>query len=195
VPQFQPLGNPLPQSGRVEQLAFSPDGKQLVAGVWDGQVHAWDHQRGQLLVSWQAHRTGITGLVFSPDGKTLYTSGPMDRQALAWDTATWQQRTTFPLPMQWVTCLAVSPNGRWLAVGGGSFRKPGQVCLFEAGTGEERTRFSVRTNTVSSVGFLQNGRRLAAGSRAAISPFARERNGRTHVWDIATEEELPWPPP
>jgi alpha-tubulin suppressor-like RCC1 family protein len=60
----------------VESLAFSPDGKLLASGAYDGTVILWDVENGTQLFTIQAHTYwGVHQLVFSPDGATLASSG------------------------------------------------------------------------------------------------------------------------
>jgi WD40 repeat protein len=66
------------QLGRTSSLAWSADGKTLaIAGrSWKESnygpcVHLIDGQSGQLLRTFDQHRTAITNVTFSPDGKRL----------------------------------------------------------------------------------------------------------------------------
>src|SRR5260370_42310484 len=46
-------------------LAFSPDGRTLATGSWEGATELWDLERGALLwPSW--HTTSIRNLAFAP---------------------------------------------------------------------------------------------------------------------------------
>jgi WD40 repeat protein len=77
----------------VTSVAFSPDGKILVSGSKDSTVILWDvalHQPvGQPLRGHSGFANSIipsfvTGVVFSPDCKTL-TSGSDDDRVILWD--------------------------------------------------------------------------------------------------------------
>src|SRR6266540_6691528 len=64
-------------SASVKSIAFSPDGKILATGAWDGSLCLWESQTGKELYSLQENRQHATSLAFSPNGKTL-ASGSFD---------------------------------------------------------------------------------------------------------------------
>ncbi|HEY1379302.1 MAG TPA: sigma-70 family RNA polymerase sigma factor [Gemmataceae bacterium] len=66
------------------QIAFSPDGKRLAAGDWNGAVTTWDLTTGKRVREFAGHRGRIVSLAFSPDGKRL-ASGSIDTTVLVWD--------------------------------------------------------------------------------------------------------------
>ena len=59
--------------GGVIALAFSPDGKTLASGSWDGKILIWDLASRRLLSVISVGRWGpsINALVFAPDNITL----------------------------------------------------------------------------------------------------------------------------
>ncbi|KUJ06164.1 HET-domain-containing protein [Mollisia scopiformis] len=58
----------------VTSVAFSPDGKQIVSGSWDGTVRRWDAATGQqLLPALEGHTDEVNSVAFSPDGKQIVT--------------------------------------------------------------------------------------------------------------------------
>jgi WD40 repeat protein len=66
----------------VDRLAFSPDGRLLAASRSDTatpsnheQLELWDVGSGELRQTLTPHEGGIYAVVFSPDGRTLVTSG------------------------------------------------------------------------------------------------------------------------
>jgi WD40 repeat protein len=77
-------------------VAFSPDGKLLVAGTFDGSLRVWRVDSGQVVGHVKAHDQLVAALAFSPDGKTL-ASGSDDSTILLWDVAE-LLRDTAPVP-------------------------------------------------------------------------------------------------
>jgi hypothetical protein len=49
-------------------VAFSPDGKQVVSGAWDGTVRLWDAATGVALQTLEGHLDMVESVAFSPDG-------------------------------------------------------------------------------------------------------------------------------
>jgi WD40 repeat protein len=63
--------------------AFSPDGKMLAAGGYDGKVRLWDVETAKLKETLAGPNTMIYDVAFSPDGKTLASTG-QDQTVRLW---------------------------------------------------------------------------------------------------------------
>ncbi len=83
----------LPQGAwSVNDVAFSPDGSELVTAGSDGKLRVYDVNTLQIIVTLDAGETDALSVAFSQDGSLLvggYTSG----RARIWDTRTWLQLT------------------------------------------------------------------------------------------------------
>jgi WD40 repeat protein len=68
----------------VCSLAFSPDGRTVAAGCWDGRVRLWDLVSGKEVACLRGHRGRVLSLAFSGDGRLL-ASGSADSSVLLWN--------------------------------------------------------------------------------------------------------------
>ena len=131
----------------VRNLAFSPDGKTLVAGQMEGFLHFWDVATGK--VQRTVRLTDPTRpnkdwiyffqLHVSPDGKRVSTleqffEGKETTRLALWDTATGKLLSRHSLPAQSKAC-AWSADGQTVAL-----PQPDGVKLMEIETGMVRWR-------------------------------------------------------
>jgi hypothetical protein len=114
-------------SGYVNALAFSSDGKLLASASCDGTARIWDVATGKALRVLEGHRGFVDAVLFLPGGEVLATGGE-DGTIRLWEAATGRQRRGFRAhggsarpggdPRRDVFALALSPDGRRLASAG-----------------------------------------------------------------------------
>jgi WD40 repeat protein len=86
----------IPPVPGINRVAFSSDGRLLVAAGQDGYTRVWDVERGDMVREFPA-ATGTVGVIrFSPDDMLLLTSaddGDYQTPDMIelWDTATWER--------------------------------------------------------------------------------------------------------
>ena len=68
----------------AKSLAFSPDNSVLLAGLRNGSIELFDMATGEKISTLDGHTATVETLVFSPDGKTLVSTG-QDGIILVWD--------------------------------------------------------------------------------------------------------------
>lgn len=72
--------------GRVDAIAFTPDGRHLVSGSWDKTIRFWDPEAGEEVAAHDWEIGPIRTLAISPDGLIGAASG--DRGTIVlWDVA------------------------------------------------------------------------------------------------------------
>ncbi|MFO0926609.1 MAG: WD40 repeat domain-containing protein [Gemmataceae bacterium] len=174
-------------SGGVRRLLFTPDGKHLLSGGFDGVVAVWEVSTFRQVRQIKVEASTVYGLALSPDGRTLATAGRDG--AKLWDVATGR-----PIPrdgMNRFSCVTVcfSPDGKLLATG-----DAGSVVLWEVVTGKEVQTLKGFKGEVSQVLFSADGRTLYTGSydrcvrlwEARTGQLIREIEGHTGwVWGIS----------
>jgi WD40 repeat protein len=168
---------------RMFSVAFSPDGRTLVAGSEDGSVLQWD------LTAPEAHPTvlvqdeeGIGSLEFGPDGQTL-AAAAQDGSIRVWDLRQPEADAKILRGREGnITSIAFSPAGPLLASGSiDGETGTGTVQLWDLTRRRPRAITLGRGDGVRSVAFSPDGQMLASGSIA----------GTVHLWDARNYEAEP----
>jgi WD40 repeat protein len=173
-------------------VAFSPDGKTLAVGGFngngngDGAVWLWNvpagHQIGGVLTP-AILSGGVTSVAFSPDRKTLAVggiNGNGDGAVWLWNVATGHQTGDF-LTRGAVTSVAFSPDGKTLATGADD----GTARLWDVATRRQAGNPLVSGGPVTSVAFSPDGKILAVGGTDKS-----DGDGTVQLWDVATGEQI-----
>jgi RNA polymerase sigma factor (sigma-70 family) len=175
------------------RAALSPDGKQLVTGGWGPGAHLYETRTGKEVRQFKGHRSGITHLRFTPDGRSLvtattgrpigaYAEGEQwDKQSIwLWDVATGKVRRQFggELPLH---ALALSPDGRTLTATG---LVGDDVHLWELATGKERAVLHGHGEMIFATAFSPDGAFLASGSMDRTTRLWRLPGGK-HAYTFA----------
>jgi WD40 repeat protein/serine/threonine protein kinase len=109
------------QSGRIRDVAISPDGRHLASSAWNGTVTLWELTSGKDLWTTQAFEPGAGkapfpawSLTFSPNGERLAAVGRGGVKV--WDAATGQDLPTLWKGESGLHKVAFAPDGKRLAV-------------------------------------------------------------------------------
>ena len=157
---------------------FDPGGKYVFATSEDRSVIRWtlDSETGDKVLL-KKHDSWVRGIAFSPDGKTLVTSGFDD--TLIW----WPVTAAEPKPIRevkahqgWIRTISVSPDGKLLASAGNDKI----VKLWNFSDGKPIRQMTGHELSVYSTAFDPSGKFLLSG----------DLKGVVHQWDIKTGKSV-----
>jgi WD40 repeat protein len=103
-------------------IRWSPDGKLLAAGSFEGVVRRWGTSGASFteLPALKGHNGWVQAIAFAPDGKQLFSADSWGRLS-AWSVADIDAKPTWSIPAAhdgWIHALAVSPDGKQMATAG-----------------------------------------------------------------------------
>jgi WD40 repeat protein/tRNA A-37 threonylcarbamoyl transferase component Bud32 len=184
-------------SHTVGAMAFSPDGKYLVAGFGTKRfttevsspspLKVWEVATRRLLHRLSGHTGYCVSLNFSRDA-ALLASGSRDGTAILWSTSTWDKTRMLQNPdrgtevfdnqagRRFVDDVAFSPDGKTLAMAS----RAGNVHLWEVATGKLLETLTGHSGAVQAVVFAPDGHTLASGSS----------DQTVRLWNVQTRREL-----
>ncbi len=171
----------------VLSVAFSPPstrGKKVLTCSRDDTARIWDMESGltEQTFLWdsisaeakRSHRRFFSVAnpvaVFSPDGKTVLTSGG-DKSAKLWNAENGQLLQTYVGLNNNVTSFAFSPDGKQIAMGA----LDDSLKLWDTESGRVLKTFKDLGGTLS-VAFSPDGQRIATG----------DRDSRIKLWHVAS---------
>ena len=172
----------------VNAVAFSPDGRNILAGVGGfgkpGVAKMWDAQTGEETRTYKGHLQEITAVAFSPDG-TQFITASRDEMVKVWDA--WNIRRALALDIHHPTSVAFSFDGKRILTGGGARLHLGQVRVWEAQSGQEILALKVK-GPIGPVAYSPNGRYIATGSGLYVN--GGRYRAAAIVWDAQTGKEI-----
>ncbi len=183
----------------VRCVRFSPDGNTLASAgashdaqtrMTYGEVKLWDVKTGVEKYTLQGHKSMVSSVSFSPDGKTLASSsGPEtsgsganveDGVIKLWDLSTGQPLTSLRGHSLMVSSVRFSPDGRTLA----SASFDSTIKLWEIEFGQEKATFKVHNSfsrDPTSITFSPDGKTLATSTANANT---------IKLLNVVTEKEI-----
>ena len=155
----------------VSSIDWSPDGRHLAVGGFDGSLTLLDGDGRTTLTLYEEEPHSIEALAFSPDGRTVATGtlngeNPDTSHVSVWD---WERgEIVETLDIVGASSLAFDPTGE--AIVAGLF--DGSVEIRDVATGDLVQGFGAHAGRVQDVAFSPDGDRIAtAGEDGAVAVF------------------------
>jgi serine/threonine protein kinase/WD40 repeat protein len=190
---------------KVNDAAYSPDGRWLVTACDDQTARVWDAATGAPVAA-LAHDRPVQQVQFSSDGRRLLTvSGQspssvsfgqnLQGEARVWDPGTGKALTP-PLKH---TPLFYSPGAEGSSLSSGPFSADGSrlwtfsdaqtVQVWQTETGQPAGPALKHELNVTGAFFSPDGRQvftLSSETRPGQNPFSADIRGEARMWDVAT---------
>ncbi len=160
-------------------VVFSPDGRIVAVGLWDGTIKLWDVATGQIkaILEEEGDTNGIQAVAFSPDG-TLLASGTGNGTLRLWDVGTGTRTATLVEYGGGIESVVFSSDGTILA---SASRWDNTVKVWDLATGNAAT-ISGHTDNVNTVAFSPDGTTLASGGGGTYGGY----HDAINLWETAT---------
>jgi|GEM_PF-1683712 len=173
-----------PQAGQQLNVAYKPDGTQLVASSADGRLTIWDAREHEIVQPIDTVLVDVFGLAYSPDGARISAGGcALSRSdgecsgggVVIIDAATTAEITRFDVGLGEVQALAYTPDGTTLLVASAD----GSIYAYTS-DGALILAFVGHIDSVESIAVSADGQRFISGSR----------DSSARLWDISTGASL-----
>jgi len=165
-----------PHSKTVASIAFSPDGKTIAVGDWNGNTYLWNVSGHSLIATLTGTSANpVFSVAFNPDGKTIAVG---TNNTYLWDVSRRSLIATLTDPSSsGIESVAFSPDGKAIAVGDAN----GGTYLWDASSQSLiAPLYDSSSRGVFSVAFNHDGKTIAMGNG----------NGSIDLWDASSHSQI-----
>jgi hypothetical protein len=158
----------------VDVLAVSPDAKWLACGISNTGIKMIPLDQDEQSYILSGHKGRIKSLIFSYDGKSLY-SAALDGRVLKWDLAARTSKDMTDGSLK-ITTIDVSSNGNHIA----GISADGKVLLWDPEKFSDAFRIEPSGRNIKSIRFNPENNMIAIGDAA----------GMVEIWDISSRKKI-----
>ena len=191
----RPVARFVHHQGEAREIAFTPDGRVLIATGTDGRIEL---MRGATGTVWRTmeHPGGASPLALSPDG-TMLVSGGYDGMARIWRVADQRPVRVLAGSAGTIWTVAWSPDGSRIATAG----EDRLIRIWNAADGALLNTLSGHELNIWSVRFSPDSRLLASGGDDSTlriwrvsdgAQLAALTGGSEHIYAVAFSPDGRW---
>jgi WD40 repeat protein/Na+-transporting methylmalonyl-CoA/oxaloacetate decarboxylase gamma subunit len=158
----------------IEVLAVSPDASWLAMGYGNSGIKMIPLKSGNTGYDLTGHKGKIKSLIFSYDGKYLY-SASLDGKVLKWDLAA-RTSTNVSTGATQITSIDVSAKGNYIA----GISTDGNVMVWNPEANSDNFRIETTGKNIKVIRFSPESSMLAIG----------DVSGNVELWDINTRKMI-----
>lgn len=144
--------------GPLLAVAITPDGKRIVSGSTDKNLHVWDSSHDSVGVL-SGHEDEVTAVSLTADG-TLAASASLDGTIRLWNLTSSKSTATVAHNLSDVHAVSMTPNGLLIASGGSD----GLVHVWDTRPAAGFTSLKGHRRGVRAVALAADGRHVVSGS-------------------------------
>jgi WD40 repeat protein len=176
--------NALHPDRNIRSIAFSPDGKNLIAGMYEPKsctIIFWDAVSGSQTKTLddpyckEHDKKLIFDVAYSPDGKFV-AAAEGEKRAVIWDAQTGKIMHELSVGENFVYSVAFSPDSSLLAVGNEDML----TTIWDVSTGSKLKTLEGHTGWVQALAFSPDGKLLLTGSA----------DSHAILWDVEKGTEI-----
>ncbi|HEX7493320.1 MAG TPA: hypothetical protein VF346_03795 [Bacteroidales bacterium] len=158
----------------IDVLAVSPDASWLACGGANATIKMIPLKGNNIGYEMTGHKKGIKSLIFSYDGKYLY-SAALDGKVLKWDIAA-RTSTNITTGSMEITSIDISSKGNYLA----GISTDGNVVVWNPEQNSDNFKIETTGKNIKVIKFYPGNNLLALG----------DMNGDIELWDINLRKKI-----
>jgi WD40 repeat protein len=158
----------------IDVLTVSPDAAWLACGSNSSSIHLIPLKGSSMKYDLTGHTAGVKSLIFSYDGKYLY-SAALDGKILKWDLAARTSTNVNTGAIQ-INSIDISSNGKYLA----GVSRDGKVIVWNQADNNDNFKLPTEGKEISVIRFKPDENILAIG----------DISGNVELYDVSTQKQI-----
>lgn len=151
---------PIGQLSAINSAKFSPNGRRVVIASDDATAKIWDVKTGNVVHSLEGHSGPISFAMYSPEGKTVLSTGIVDKTVKIWSATTGNLIYTLGEETPNIKYATFSPDGQTIM----TVCEDNTAKIWDAQTGKILHELKAHIDEVNFAAFSLNGKLIITTS-------------------------------